>query len=139
MSRAIRLIPFICWFGIILYLSFTPLTGWPKLGMFEKLYADKLVHITMYAILCFLFLFGLARSGEGSIGSKKLLVYAVVFCAGTGICIEILQPLLTRFRQFEWLDMIANAIGAGVGAYAFSKLISRRFLQQALQRPASSL
>lgn len=132
MPRAVRIIPFLCWFCTIIYLSFTPLTDWPKLGMFEKLYADKLVHIVMYAVLCFLLLFGLARPGNQHPWSHELIIYGVVLCAGIGISIEILQPLLTKYRQFEWIDMAANAIGAGIGAFIFTKLVNKSFLRKTI-------
>jgi len=119
---------FIIWFAIIFYLSFTPLTEWPKLGVFEKLYFDKVVHIAMYGIFCFLLLWGLSRQNQGKKISSSSIIASILFCAGVGIAIEFLQPILTMFRQFEVADMIANAIGSITGFYFFSLILKRSWL-----------
>src|SRR5690349_11238864 len=95
---------FFIWFGIILYLSFTPLTGWPKLGMFEKLYFDKLVHVVMYGIMCLLLLRSFFNQNHYIKPTGSQIIWSILFCAGTGIAIEFLQPILTMYRQFEILD-----------------------------------
>jgi VanZ family protein len=110
---------FVIWFAIILYLSFTPLTDWPKVGEFEKLYFDKLVHVAMYGILCFLLLRGLFKQNGNSKASISSIIGSVIFCSAVGIAIEFLQPILTMYRQFEIADMIADTIGAIAVSFCF--------------------
>jgi glycopeptide antibiotics resistance protein len=120
--------PFIIWFAIIIYLSFTPLTNWPKSNIFDKLYFDKIVHISMYAILCLLLLRGICKQQNNEYPRFKIILSAILFCAAVGISIEFLQPVLTMFRRFEFLDMVANSIGVLSGFYLFRFLIRKKWL-----------
>src|SRR4030095_14201501 len=106
---------FIVWLLIIFYLSFTPLTDWPQPSLFQKLYIDKVVHVFMYCLLSFFLLRGLFRQQKNDLLRYPTLAAAVAFCAMIGIAIEFLQPVLTMYRRFEWLDMVANAAGAVTG------------------------
>lgn len=114
--------------GVILYLSFTPLTNWPKVTAFDKLYLDKIVHVSMYAMLSFLLLRGFFRQQSNHLPRYSILISSILFCAAMGATIEFLQPMLTMYRQFEWLDMAANATGALVGYFLFSLLLKKQWL-----------
>jgi VanZ family protein len=124
---------FFVWMGVILYLSFTPLTSWPKLTVFDKLYLDKIVHICMYSMLSFLLLRSFFRQQSNHLPRYSVLISSVLFCAAMGATIEFLQPVLTMYRQFEWLDMIANAIGALCGYFLFSLFLKKQWLGIKLQ------
>ena len=119
---------FVVWLGVILYLSFTPLTSWPKVTAFDKLYIDKIIHVCMYSMLSFLLLRGFFRQQSNHPPRYSLLISSVLFCAVMGATIEFLQPLLTMYRQFEWLDMIANSLGAFCGYFLFSLLMKKQWL-----------
>lgn len=119
---------FLVWMGVILYLSFTPLTNWPKVTAFDKLYLDKIVHVSMYAMLSFLLLRGFFRQQSNHLPRYSILISSILFCAAMGATIEFLQPMLTMYRQFEWLDMAANATGALVGYFLFSLLLKKQWL-----------
>ena len=99
------------------------LTDWPKVGAFEKLYLDKLVHVAMYGMLCFLLLRAIFRQYQSGKLSASEIILSILFCAGIGIAIEFLQPVLTMYRQFEWADMVADGIGSIAGFYMFSLLL----------------
>jgi len=114
--------------GVIFYLSFTPLTNWPKISVFDKLYLDKIIHICMYSMLSFLLLRGFFKQQNNHVPRYSLLISSVLFCAAMGATIEFLQPMLTMYRQFEWLDMIANAIGALGGYFLFSLVLKKQWL-----------
>jgi VanZ family protein len=118
---------FALWFAVILYLSFTPLTGWPKVNLFQKLYFDKLVHISMYALLS-LFLLRSFFKIKNDAPSHTTLFACVLFCVAAGASIEFLQPILTMYRQFEWLDMVANTIGSLVGYFLFTFFMKKQWL-----------
>ncbi len=119
---------FLLWLGIILYLSFTPLSGWPKVSMFQKLYLDKLVHISMYAFLSLFLLRGFFIYEQNKTSRTRIILLSILFCVLVGTGIELLQPLLTRYRQFEWMDMIANATGTFLGYFIFLFLSKRQWL-----------
>lgn len=119
---------FTLWMIIILYLSFAPLKNWPQPSFLEKIYMDKLVHVFMYLTLSFLLLFGIARQQNTGSLRYAVMLLAASSCAGYGITIEILQPVLTMYRKFEWMDMVANAAGAFGGIIVFRKILLKRWL-----------
>jgi VanZ family protein len=67
---------------------------------------DKIAHFVAYGSLSFWFaiMFG---------GRSRQLAIAIAF-AGMGVAIEYLQRM-TGYRSFDIDDMVANAIGAGLG------------------------
>ncbi len=67
---------------------------------------DKLAHFAAYGGLSFWF--GMIFGGRG-----LQLGIAVAFAA-MGVALEFLQGL-TDYRSFEIADMVANAVGAGLG------------------------
>ena len=128
MSLLKNFLLFILWFGVILYLSFTPLTNWPKETFFEKLHFDKIVHITMYTVLCFLLLRSFFKQQNKQLPRYSVIIASVLFCVGVGTTIEFLQPALTLYRQFEVYDIIANSAGAILGYFVFSLLLKKKWL-----------
>jgi len=119
---------FLVWLFVILYLSFTPLTNWPQPTLFQKLYIDKVVHIFMYAALSFLLLRGFFLQQKKQHLRYALIVTSLIICAGLGVAVEFLQPVLTMYRRFEWMDMVANATGVVTGWLIFSWLLSKQWL-----------
>lgn len=119
---------FAIWLLIICYLSFVPLTNWPKSNLFDKLYFDKVVHIGMYAILSLLLLRGIHKQQINQAPRLGSMIIAIAFCIIVGCGIEALQPVLTRFRKFELLDMVANTIGSVSGYYFYKYLTGKSWL-----------
>jgi hypothetical protein len=77
--------------------------------------SDKLHHFVAYAALMF---------PAALRGKRHWFVLAFVYIAWSG-GIEIIQPYVNRYG--EWLDLLANSIGVGIGALA--GLLSRRLLK----------
>jgi VanZ family protein len=121
---------FTAWFFLILYLSFAPLKDWPKPGILERLYFDKVVHLTMYAGLCFFLVLGFYLQGKRKKVNPSRIVFSVILCASIGLVIEWLQPVLTQFRRYEWADMLANVAGSALGYPLFSFFLRRNRWRQ---------
>ncbi len=88
----------------ITILSFISLKNTPDLGID---FADKLVHFAIY------FLFALLWFNH--FNSKKIpksIVKSILLAIFYGIVIEVLQESLTNSRQFDYYDIVSNAIGA---------------------------
>ncbi|MEP7129433.1 MAG: VanZ family protein [Chitinophagales bacterium] len=117
---------FLLWMMLIVYLSFTPLKSWPQPTIFQKLYIDKVVHFIMYSVLSFLLIRSIFRQQMKQLPRYESLLIAFIFSASLGVAVEFLQPMLTEYRKFEWMDMIANAAGALGGVFFFKWLLSRR-------------
>ncbi len=73
---------------------------------------DKIIHLSAYAWLCWI-----GSHAFDSIHLIKNLISLIFY----GILIEILQ-VLTGYRSFELLDIVANTSGAIIGYFAFKKL-----------------
>jgi len=88
--------------ALVIYYSLDPSP--PELPSFQG--ADKLVHLSVYAIMMLWFGFIYLRG-------QRLLLLAVLFVL-LGIVLELVQRA-TGYRSMEPLDMIANAGGVCLG------------------------
>ncbi|MPT11033.1 MAG: hypothetical protein E2578_13475 [Comamonas sp.] len=86
----------------------------PFLRGFE--HTDKLVHAGLHAVLAgLLCCAGLARAHAMGLRWTAWQALAVVLiCAGYGGVIELLQASVAPTRSAEWLDALANAVGASL-------------------------
>ncbi|MBA3649567.1 MAG: VanZ family protein [Chitinophagales bacterium] len=119
---------FLTWLLIIFYLSFAPLRNWPQEDIFQKLYIDKLVHITMYSLLSFFLLIGFFRQQKNQPLRYRKVAGCIIFCIIVGVSIEFLQPVLTMYRKFEFMDMVANALGSIAGLYLFKSVLNKKWI-----------
>ena len=74
---------------------------------------DKLMHLCEYLLLAWCVVQAARASG---FPHAKTLVVAWLFPASFGLFLEGVQSLLP-YRSAEGLDVLANAIGAGLGAW----------------------
>lgn len=113
--RLFRWIPAILWGVLIAVLSLIP--GGP--GNFQFLgihHIDKIGHFGMYAVWTFLFV--LALSSDSSATVQKSMWITILIGTLTGIILEIGQYYMKLGRMFEIMDMVANMLGAVIGALA---------------------
>ncbi|PIK13998.1 VanZ family protein [Halobacteriovorax sp. JY17] len=75
---------------------------------------DKILHFSAYFFLMSYFTLILKKSSY-----KKVFILFVIM----GILIEFLQ-LMTGYRSFELLDILANTTGLIVGLFTFGKYLS---------------
>ncbi len=77
-------------------------------------YPDKLVHLAAYTVLAFLVVPVIGRVTSGNKGrSQGVLLFSWVAVAAFGLLDETTQPLTGR--DFEWLDWLADGLGAACG------------------------
>ena len=104
---------------MILALSAQPARALPRVGL---PHADKLVHAGLYAVLAAL----LARALLGS-RLRPLLAGALAVLLATGFGgIDELSQQLSPGREPSGLDLVADAVGAGVGALVAVRYTRRR-------------
>lgn len=91
---------------------------WPSVNVpvMRFAHADKLQHFFAYAVIAFLLCRGWPR-----LGNHWLWLIAVL-CGGAA---EIGQAVFTTARHPDWLDMLANALGA-VGGVLVARLTTAR-------------
>ena len=108
-------VPAVLWAAVITYLSLTAASNLPEID-WDFLAPDKVGHFTVYAILSIALLWG--RKQQRHVLPITYLV-VTAFCAIYGILMEYSQLLLTNDRMFEYPDMVANILGAVLGAAVF--------------------
>ena len=94
----------------IAILSLTESTRMPAVSL-----NDKLVHGFMYTLLAVAW--GLPLLCKSSIINHKSSIYMVVLLGTTayGALLELLQHCCTLTRSGEWMDILADFLGALVG------------------------
>jgi VanZ family protein len=110
--------------------------GAPPPGVNLFPYADKAEHALAYFATTSSFLFAAVwRPGRGSGRWPRGGLWFVLSAILTGGAIEILQGM-TSTRSAQFLDLVAEALGAGV-AVGFHALIRRRWAPMA--QPSAAL
>lgn len=120
-------VPSVVWAVIIFALSTnTPVEIGPTEWL-DFLSIDKVGHFTFYCIFCVLLCWGFFRTEHPlkTISATKLVI-AVTVVMVYGVIMELLQLKFYEGRQLEFMDMIANAIGAIIGAIVFRKFLASR-------------
>jgi hypothetical protein len=120
-------------------------TFWPAIGMFVlatilfcipgdrlpdedwlgDIGFDKFVHIGLFTALVSLWgLPFIARSIRDETSQRNLsriLIYIVLISIGYGIAIEFIQGAFIPNRSYSLADMVADALGCGVGGILLNK------------------
>jgi VanZ family protein len=110
------------WAGTILFLSSIPSDEIPHFDLWDLLSFDKLVHISMYGIFSFQIMKSCIRQYANWLLRYNAAKIAVITSSLYGVIIEILQEFVMTDRHFDWLDIVANVIGAFTGIYLFRKI-----------------
>lgn len=76
---------------------------------------DKWTHMVMYGVLTLVIWLEYIRAHRQMHG-LRLLLLAFLAPIAMGGALELMQAYLTTCRSGEWLDFVANSIGAVVGA-----------------------
>ncbi len=86
--------------------------------------ADKVTHVIMYAGLTSTFCFDYIRRTLAR-RSTIVLIWATIAAIAISGVIELLQSYMGVGRNGDWVDMLANIIGAVVGIVAGDKCMRR--------------
>lgn len=105
------------WTLLTLYLSVISASTIASLHLWNISGLDKLGHLTFYMFFSFLWCMSVSREKNRS---EMVLFIAIAF----GILMEIGQYVMLNGRTFEFLDILANTLGATYGVYLFRWLLS---------------
>ena len=112
--------PAALWAVLIFVMSSVPGQSLPPLPAWNF---DKLVHALVYAILAGLCLLALGRGVH--LPGGRMVALAALIATLYGVSDELHQ-LLTPGRSADVLDVVADAVGALIGALASSTFVGRR-------------
>ena len=118
-----KFIPGIAWFFVVLTLVCIPGYDLPKVDnwMIEINY-DKLIHVGIFAVLAFLFMYPIIRSS--SFSKKEKWHYCIKLALATvvwGYTTEVIQKFFIPGRSYDLTDWLADSLG-GISAMIFCKL-----------------
>lgn len=109
------------WSAFILSLLFIPLNGVDGNGIFGL---DKVIHVTIFAMLCYLSTTGQIKQHRFSQRKHKIAQYCLVYSILFGVGTETVQYFL-GYRSFDLFDIAANVLGAFAGYFYFQFWISK--------------
>lgn len=110
------------WALSILVLLFIPTGGVKEV---ETRGIDKLLHFTMFAMLCYLALSGHYKKMRFSPNRISSLKFVLLACLIYSIVTETLH-LFISYRSFDWFDMLANATGCVIGFIYFRLFVIKQ-------------
>jgi len=102
------------WTTLVIVLSLVSFSKFPKVSLMPG-FTDKITHFVFY--FGFVFLWGNAFLLKTQ-NRKNVLLKVFLTAVLTGGLIEVLQETLTQNRTFDWLDILANSLGALIGIIA---------------------
>ena len=133
-------LPVLAWAGLILLVSSIPeplvttpsdfavfLQSVEVMGVGGVTLVSFVFHFFLYAVLGFLT--GRALVGNGLLPPGAFLL-GLALCTAFGILDELYQQLIPG-RGFQWIDVVANAIGAVFGLFFFA---SKRLADKVTQK-----
>jgi VanZ family protein len=117
-----KFIPGIAWFFLVLTLCCIPGYDLPKVDNWMiQINYDKLIHVGIFAVLAFLFMYPIVRSG---LSKKEKWHYCIKLALATiiwGYTTEVIQKFFIPGRSYDLTDWLSDSIG-GVVALVFCKL-----------------
>jgi len=108
--------------AIVVTASLLPSTSFPMRAMDRLHISDKLQHVAAYAVIALL---------PAIHEKRKVLIAAAIGAVALGILLEFGQ-LYSGWRDFDVMDMVADAAGVAVGVAAGVVLRSTARVRRAL-------
>jgi VanZ family protein len=118
--------PAFAWLMITTLLLCLPASSLPKTGgdWLSVIYADKWVHLAVFALLSFLFCKSLIINNLPRKTVLQLYFFIAALSALYGIFMEFVQKWLIPGRSFELTDILADTAGSFLGfLFAFRRYI----------------
>jgi len=94
-------------------LFFLPGSALPKENWFSKIYIDKWVHTGFFVVLLFLWRSAFPSKAKGF--SFLLFLVAVIY----GLIVEFVQKWWVPNRDFDYFDVLFDALGSLLGLVAW--------------------
>ena len=116
----------IAWTLLILLVCLMPGDNLPSSSFLSFKGADKVIHSTLYLVLIILVGSGLVNYFHSSYSRNRIFVIAFLYCLFLGVGIEFIQSVFVAGRVGDIFDVLANAIGASVGAIILITQLNKR-------------
>lgn len=93
----------------------------PEKKWFEKIFLDKWVHVGLFAVLVLLWSLPMLHRIKVSTRLHKVFMWIAVTFILYGVLIEVIQGRFIPNRTFGVDDMVADAVGSGLGYFLAKK------------------
>lgn len=108
-----KFIPGVAWFFLVLVLLCLPGSDLPKVeDWFNKIYFDKWVHVGLFTILAFLFMYPFIRSSLTIEEKWHYMIRIAIATSLWGLTTEFIQKYFIPGRSFDLFDWSADSLGA---------------------------
>jgi VanZ family protein len=121
-----KLLPALLWALFILVLCGIPGNKIPELTFWQWLKPDKIVHLLIFGVQCYLLLYAFNTTTAPLWLNRHAALLALLLTIGYGGLTEILQTFVFINRYGDVRDALANALGAVAGCYFYRKKIKVR-------------
>jgi len=119
-------IPAIIWFIVIFVLLTLPGSAFSKENWLDKIYADKLIHTGLFAILSILCCWAILKRNISADKLKIIFIRIGLICLAYGIGMEFVQKYWVANRSFDPGDIVADGVGSGIGVlFSFKRYIKK--------------
>jgi VanZ family protein len=107
--------PAIGWIILSTVLLTLPGSVFPKENWLDLIWFDKWVHIGMFAIMAFLWCWGIYKKGTNRKNRLLSFILSGIICLAYGIVMEFVQKNYIPNRSFDVGDIIADGVGSLAG------------------------
>jgi len=97
-----------------------PGNEFPQQDWLARIHFDKWVHVCLFILLVALWSLPFIPRRNGNSITRNIFIAVTLVFVLYGVAIEFIQAAFIPFRSFGIDDMLADAIGCGIG-YLFSK------------------
>jgi len=112
--------PAILWAFFVLGLCSFPGNKIPNFDLLNKISFDKIVHLFMFGIQSALLVYAFQEAPQ-----KPTVILIILDVAFFGVLLECMQTNFFINRFGEWVDILANSLGAALGAMVYLKYDKR--------------
>ena len=98
-----------------------PGSALPKNNWLGKIYADKLIHIGLFAVMIFLWCVPLLNRQTQKPLTRLFTGIAIIFFS-YGVLIELTQHFFVSKRSFDLGDILANTAGCIIGYLLMARI-----------------
>ena len=111
-STVKKFIPGIAWFFLVLVLISLPGSDIPTVETWlNDIYFDKWVHIGLFAVLTFLFIYPVTKLGLTLPVKKNTAIKIAIAACVWGLTTEFIQKFFIPDRSFDIFDLVADSFG----------------------------
>lgn len=123
------ILPSIAWAIFILILCGIPPQHVDGFSFWEILNPDKIFHFGVFALLSLFLIVGFKRQYSFPKLRCNAVLSAVLTSSIYGVLIELTQILFFHGREGDWLDILANTLGAVSGIILFRIIYGNTILR----------